>query len=74
MDDKKPEDDGLQERMLAEVKDISKQGLDHPNAKPALIGIAIGAIGGAALTDGGLGLLVGSLIGGLVAIYLQIKK
>jgi hypothetical protein len=74
MDDKKPEASDVQERMLAEVKDISKRGLDHPNAKPALIGIAIGAIGGAALLDDGLGLLVGAVVGGLVAIYLQIKK
>ena len=74
MNEKKPEDDDVQERMLAEVKDISKRGLDHPNAKPALIGVAIGAIGGIVLLDGGLGLLVGGVVGGLVAIYLQIKK
>lgn len=74
MTDKQPDDDDIQGRMLDEVKDISKKGLDHPNAKPALIGVGVGVVLGSLIFDGGLGLLIGAVVGGLIAIYLQIKK
>ena len=56
----------------AELKDMLKQGTDHPSTVPVLMGAGIGFILGVALFDSGGGIL-GALIGGGIMLYRRLR-
>jgi hypothetical protein len=54
-----------------EIKEMAKEGFNHPSAKPVLIGAGIGALAGFVVLHGAW--ILGLLAGAAVALYLQIK-
>jgi hypothetical protein len=71
-----PEPDDKHEQLIeaarTEISEMTKEGFDHPSAKPVLIGAVIGAVAGALVLHGG-GWVVGLLVGAGMALYLRIK-
>ena len=48
-DPNKPIDNRILVDAVEEIKDMGKEGLSHPSAKPVLVGAAVGALAGGLL-------------------------
>lgn len=73
-DDKKPgKGDPWLDRATALVKDISKQGMEHPSSQNVLIGAAFGFLLGTTAYES-LGFLWGALIGAALGIAYELEK
>ncbi len=61
-DPEKPIDSRILVDAIAEVKDMSREGMSHPSMKPVLTGAAVGAAAGwiLPLVPLGLGLIAGA--------------
>ena len=70
-DPQKPIDNKILVDAIAEIKDMGKVGVDHPSAKPVLIGGAIGAVAGMILFDGVWVLTM--LVGAAIMLYKRIR-
>lgn len=68
---KKPE--SWFDRASALVKDMSKQGMEHPSSKTVLVGAALGFTAGLVFFDD-LGFIFGAFIGATIAIYVELEK
>ena len=73
MEDRGPEhqDHDLIPDATEEVKNMAKQGLEHPSTKPVLVGAAIGAVAGGILPV--VTWPVGLLAGAGIALYKRLR-
>ena len=62
----------LIEAARQEIADMAKEGLDHPSAKPVIMGAAAGAVAAGILPV--ITWPLGLIAGAAVALYLRIKK
>ena len=72
-DPDKPIDSKVLVDAIAEVKEMGKDGLEHPSSKPVLIGGAAGAVVGWILPLGSLGVVLGLLAGAAFMLYKRIR-
>ena len=74
MNDQNPDQDqNWADRAQALVKDMGKQGLDHPSSSRVLTGAAIGCVLGIFIFDA-FGFILGAANGGLIAIAIELKN